>query len=502
MIRTLTILLLCSRAALAAGACADGLPRARAELFAARYEPAVSAYREVLKADPQCAAAYDGLVRALLDSHHAAEAYEAARVGMEQVPGMAAGLSANGRALLRKGEIAKAERAWIAAVALDPKEASAVAGLARINGLIAKFKTAQVYRAMAHRLSPDDPKLLAGYAAGLPGPERIELLRTALERLDPGSKEAKYLRAYLAATEARKSKKMNALKSGYRTYQLKLVELSDGPRRLRGYGLRVSFNGGSAATLLLDTGASGISLAPRLAEKFGLEQMATEGLEVGGIGDGARRALSRYVAASVKVGDLEMGDVPVEVFDTAKSPDFDGLIGADTFARFLVTLDFPNRSVELTPFAKEDAPSDETKGPRDSVALPAGLSRMYRTGHMLLVPAMINTAAGHLLLIDSGASVNLIDRAVARETTKTVDDAFTTIKGVQGKVKNVARADVTLQFANLRQKNPELVAVDLTDMSDNAGLEIAGILGMPVLNNLKVTIDYRDNGISFEYKPR
>ena len=480
----------------------EGLARAQHELFSARYEQAAGLYREVLKNDPHCGPAYDGLVRALLEAHHAEDAYRVADVGVQMAPGTAAATAAKGRALFRKGEIAKAEKAWRDALAIDPKNASAIEGMSRIQALLAKYKTAQTYIGMAHRIAPDDPGLMTSYASSLRGAEHLAMLRSALAIYDPDSREAKALRAHISSDEALGEKKVRKLTSGYHAYQMKMVELMDGPRHLRGYGLRVSFNGGHPVTLLLDTGAGGIAISPRAAEKFGLQQMGTEAGEARGIGDREARSSYRYVASSVKVGDLEWEDYPLSVFDTAKSPDFDGLIGVNAFSRFLVTLDFPNRAMELMPFAKENLPKDDSEAV-DASALPPDLFRVYRWGHMLLVPSFVNTdPEARLFLIDSGSSANLIDGEVARLTTKTYGDSRTVVKGLQGSVKDVARADVELRFAGFRQRNPDLIAMDMTKTGDGLGLGVAGILGMPVLINLKVTIDYRDGGVRFEYKSK
>jgi predicted aspartyl protease len=471
-------------------------------LYAARYEHAAQLYREEIKRDPHCAAAYDGLTRALLRSHHTADAFEAADSAISQAPGQAPALAAQGRALFRKGDIAGAEKAWKAAATADPKSAAAIQGLARIQSLLSQAKLAQTYRGMAHRLAPDDPDLMLADALGLHGPAHIAALRSALAIYDPDSREAKRLRAHIASDEAAGDLQTGKLKSGYHAYELKLMAINDGPHRFRGLGLRVSFNGEHPATLLLDTGSSGISIAPRLAEKVGLKQLGSDASEVGGIGSGDKRDLFRYVAASVVIGDVEFQDYPLSVFDTAKSPDFDGLIGADVFARFLVTIDFPNHLLNLAPFAQDPTPGVDDP-PKDGQSLPPGFFRVFRLSHMLLVPSFVNKdPAPHLFLIDSGSSSNLIDPTAARGSTKTYSDSRTTVKGLQGVVKNVSRADeATLFFAGFRQKNPDLLAVDLSSQSDDLGIALDGILGMPVLNNLKMTIDYRDGGLHPQSRP-
>lgn len=58
----------------------------------------------------------------------------------------------------------------------------------------------------------------------------------------------------------------------------------------------------------------------------------------------------------------------------------------------------------------------------------------------------------------------------------------------------------TLVFAGFRHENPGLVAISLEKLGDLMGVGFGGILGMPVLSSLSVTIDYRDGTVKLEYK--
>ena len=45
------------------------------------------------------------------------------------------------------------------------------------------------------------------------------------------------------------------------------------------------------------------------------------------------------------------------------------------------------------------------------------------------------------------------------------------------------------------------MAFDLDDTSKNTGIEISGLLGLPLLHLFTITIDYPDGMVKFEYKP-
>jgi hypothetical protein len=52
----------------------------------------------------------------------------------------------------------------------------------------------------------------------------------------------------------------------------------------------------------------------------------------------------------------------------------------------------------------------------------------------------------------------------------------------------------------LRHDNPDLIAINLEKLGDSAGVAVAGILGMPVLIQTKLSIDYRNGTVRLEYK--
>jgi hypothetical protein len=59
-----------------------------------------------------------------------------------------------------------------------------------------------------------------------------------------------------------------------------------------------------------------------------------------------------------------------------------------------------------------------------------------------------------------------------------------------------------IQFGHLRQENQDLIAFDLSHISDGLGTEASGILGFAMLRLLDIKIDYRDGLIDFSYDPK
>jgi hypothetical protein len=114
----------------------------------------------------------------------------------------------------------------------------------------------------------------------------------------------------------------------------------------------------------------------------------------------------------------------------------------------------------------------------------------------------VNDSDPVLFLIDSGGFDDMVSPKFARASTGVSGDSDTTVKGISGAVNRVYRADaVKLQFSHFRHDREGLVAFDLSQISDGAGTEIAGILGFAMLHLLDVKIDYRDGLVDFQFDP-
>jgi tetratricopeptide (TPR) repeat protein len=489
-----------SGAAAAAEPANAGLARqAKTELFAARYQNAADLYQKLLDQEPAFADGYYGLVRALIEAHRSQEAYVAAERGLSSVPRTAGALTAAGLANFRRGDIKEAEQNFREALKVDPEYAGALSGMARIFAMVSKFKTARALRLEAYRSAPSDPELVLSYANTLKGAEHIAALERALAIYDPQSEEARNLRAHIASDRAAGDRKLRQLVGAPQSARIKMFWISDGPNNKRGVGLHVQFNQRQTVRLLLDTGASGISLSPKTAEKAGLEILSEESSEAKGIGDQRPEDSLHYVAAEVRAGDVAFANYPVSVFRSAKTADFDGLIGADVFQAFLVGIDFSN--LELSLEANSIGQSAGPDEPQDPVARPPGFTQTYRFGNHLTVFTSVNDGTPRLFLIDSGSSLNLIDAEFARASTSVYRDERTVVKGIQGKVNETSRASrITLLFAGFRQENSDLIAMNFDKISDSMGVGLAGILGLPVLEHLKLTIDYRSGTVRFEFR--
>jgi hypothetical protein len=391
----------------------------------------------------------------------------------------------------------------------------------------------------AHELDPSDPGITTLWAGRLSRAEGIKYYEQYLasDTNDDGETRAA-IQHYLDYLKA-STKDPRAgchLVTQATTTETKLVRLLMDPTHLQGYGLSVAVNG-KKSELLLDTGASGIMINRKLAEKADVTKLSET--DIGGIGDKGSRSGYMGLANSLKIGELEFQDCAVQVIEQRSVTGYEGLIGADVFSPFLVDIDFPNEKLHLRELPKrpgetgtkialqsesgtgsstEEEPAQKTTEPNQPESAPApragpqdryiapemnSYTQLYRFGHQLLVPTSVGEAPVKLFLLDTGTGRNFISLNAAEEITKVHDDPRMSVRGISGSVKQVYRADkAVLQFGHLRQKNQDVVAIDLTHMSDRIGTEVSGILGFTTLRLLDIKIDYRDGLVDFSYDPK
>jgi tetratricopeptide (TPR) repeat protein len=478
-----------------------------------KLDAAIQEYTQ-LEGGPQPALAYAGLTRAYLKKKDPGDAYAAAARAVELGPNSADAKVARGEAYFRQGKIPEAEAQFIAVINSGAENARAYLGLAKVSQTISYYHREKQMIDQARALDPRDPDITRMWMGTLTLGERIQALRDYLAQETDDDAEARIgLERQLTnlqnlpmipAHQCRMVSKISSTTTD-------LLELFDGPTRIRGYGLDVKFNG-SSAHLLLDTGAAGILIDHKLAEKAGIQHVVESSIR--GIGD--KGAVGSYVGHvdKIQVGDIEFEDCNVQVTDQSSVIGNDGLIGGVEFSHFLVELDMPNRKMqlsELPPRPNEAATEtalnsgqERSPTPRfsDRYVAPEmqSYTRVFRINHMLLIPTRINNSDAKLFLIDTGSFGNIVSPDAAREVTHVSDDPRMRVKGISGDVKNVYSGDeLTLTFANMRQKNEDIVALDMKNISDSAGTEISGTLGFAMLRMLDMKIDYRDGLVLFAY---
>jgi predicted aspartyl protease len=441
--------------------------------------------------------------RKALANDGVATAWRLAQKALSDAPESAAAHEFAGEVRFRRGEFADADAEFKAAVEWNPRYALAWWGLGRVAECASMNKTALEDFHRAYQLNPKDPRILAAWIPRLHGQERIDALSRYAASIraaaangtgDP-KQQLDELRQREDLAKALNGREAMALASPYQSTEAPLQGFVSGATHMRTFGLEVLVNG-KPARLVLDTGASGIVLSQPAAQRAGLARVADA--TVRGIGDNAKlEGGYRAIAQRFQIGAVEYRDAVISVADQSFVGIEDGLMGANVLGEFLITLDFAGGKLLLDPlpgYHPGQEFSDRTVSPQME-----SWTRVFRFGHLLLVPAQVGNASNRLFVLDTGAANTLISYELAAEVSKVSRDDKLALRGLNGRVSDVYQTgNLVLQFAGFEQKNMGMTAFDTWQLSHQLGTEISGFLGLPVLDLFKLTIDYRDGLVKFE----
>jgi hypothetical protein len=356
--------------------------------------------------------------------------------------------------------------------------------------------------------------------------------------------ETKWMTEYLEFLKATADKPVHACKlvSKVEQTETKLETLygADG-RRMRGIGLSVRLNDRNSH-LLLDTGAGGIIVSHKVADKAGLTRISAA--HYGGIGDKGLQSGYTAVADHIRIGELEFQDCVISVSDKGSVGDEDGLIGADVLGAYLIDVDLPGMRLKLSPLPKRpedtvapkslnsegeeqaNAEQKEDNGneptskeqqlppatskaarrlPNDRYIAPemTNWTKVFRFGHSILVPTSVNDSKPMLFGLDTGAFSNLLSVRAGRLVSKVSSEDRVRVRGLNGEVDKVYSSDkATLRFAHFQQSNLGIITLDLSSVSRRTGTEVSGFLGFEMLRQLEVQLDYRDGLVDFKFDPK
>jgi len=256
-------------------------------------DAAIKKYQQVLQEKPKSPDAYAGMTRCYLKEEDVDQAYETITKGVQVADGVPV-REALGEVYFRQGKIPEADKEWVGVINSGRQSARAYYGLARVRRAIEMNKSAKTMIDEAYRLDPEDPDIRRHWMRTLGRSERIKYYEDRLvDANNSGAAERNNTQIHL--TQLKEREKRNdrpcRLVSKVKNTETPLIRLLTDPKHLRGYGLPVDLNG-TRAKIMLDTGASGILVKHRIAEKAGIAKVIET--KVGGVGDqGLRNAFRR-----------------------------------------------------------------------------------------------------------------------------------------------------------------------------------------------------------------
>ncbi len=465
----------------------------------ANYAVAVPLLQKAIVHSPNDPLLEAALLSSLVYEGKTDEAFEAERRDEGNFAGSPEVTIARGEFAFFMGDMTQAEKSYRAAMQLNPDAARAVFGMSRLYRAASFYRTARLYCLKAHELDPADALITQTYLRYVPRAKRQELLGpfaaahpwlySRFEQREENGAEAE---------AALGEKKLFESGSGPQETTLKFLTLLRDGRGARGVGLELKIGNGHALRMLFDTGASGILVKQSAVDKAGLEHLGSD--KAWGVGDGGARNVFAALADRCQVGTLTFKNCMVHALEgkRAISGDEDGLIGADFFHDYLVEIDFQKRLLHLKPLPPR--PPDPQGYDRTIPPEEKDFTPVFRFGHMLFVSTKVNARSTGLFLLDTGAEISNIDSTFARLSTKIHSNEYLHVKGVSGEVKKVYEAGkAELQFGHFRQDNMGIPAYDLNNSPEHTDVRMSGILGISVLSLFRLTIDYRNGLVNFDY---
>jgi tetratricopeptide (TPR) repeat protein len=482
----------------------EPLIAARALMKKGQLKDAAAAFKALVDKDPTLADAHAGLVRCLLNTNQVEEADGAAKKALAALPGSAVVHAAVGDVAFRSGNFGDAEKEYRAALKIDTNSARGVYGMGRMLHMVSMNKRAKENFAKAHQLDPEDGEITRRWLETLPYAERLEQEKKTGGDPDNKADMSRYLTALADKKPWSMVNESKPMEIKMPLYGRNLTGVQDitrnGPKHIyEGYSLQVKFNDRASAMLLMDTGAGGIVIGRKLAERIGAVKIADT--RIFGVGD--QGPVESYVASvdKINIGPVEFHNCIVVVSSKNDVADDSGLIGPNVFDKFLVTLDFHNQRMMLEPLPPNPSGASVDDDWQDRYIAPQmqGFTKFYRFGHDIVVPVLVNDKATGNFILDTGAGLNSMSPRFAFQVTKAEADGEYRMKGVSGRVNEVLTGQkAILQFAKMRIESHDLPVFSADGISESDGTEIAGFVGIRVLSQMKMTIDYRDGLVNLE----
>jgi predicted aspartyl protease len=473
---------------------ADARRDAALEIFRdGNYAAAIPLLETVSASDPMDGAIAAALLSSLIAENSYDKAVDLGAKLKTQFPDSAEALSARGDLAFYLGRMAEASQLYKESIK-KKETARAHLGLYRVLRAASYYRTARLMLLRGYEVDHSDVALLRAWTGILPWAKRKPIIERYIKDHPEADREViEGMQTGLAINDELEGEEANVLQGEPVDAVLPMDAALFNIKQLQGWTLKFRMNGGKPLRLLVDTGAGGIVINRNGADKNELERLGS--FQSHGIGDKGGRLSHASVADTCEFGPVHYRNCVIRIIEQKTVAGSDGLVGSDFFSDFLVELDFEKGKVRLSPQPKRPA---NDQGYDRTVT--AGFAPVFRSGHALLIPTRVNGSEEGLFLLDTGASISNIDSTFAKNLTRIRDEQRLRVVGIEGSVKKVSTADrAVLEFARFRQQNVDLPAFDLNSRK-YVDVRMAGVIGMPVLGLFRLTIDYRNGLVKFDYR--
>jgi tetratricopeptide (TPR) repeat protein len=401
-----------------------------------------------------------------------------------------------GLALLRWGDFGRAETALDIAISLDPENADAHLGKARLAAGSRDIELASRHllkAATSQRFRGEALLLLAGLQADHGNPAAaLAASEAAIGLLD--YLPAEELNNLKASMEFWRSLGGTVLYQVPEPFQKTSVDLV---RRGEHVFIGLKINGEDAGLFFLDTAyTGGLAVNESLAERLGLRSVGS--FKHSGIG-GNRIPGSATLLERIEIGRLEIGNVPAAVVRSAFfTGGINGIVGRALLQQFHFTIDYPGLRLQLYRFSRPDLLEREIDPDRILERAPLHYSDLPLVMASFdgedTAPFAVDTASAHTL-VDSGYIRENLRHKVSLDPVAAVE-----IAGIDGSAtaKPVSIGSLSVGGASAIDFNGYVL-----DLSAFRVLHrrVCGVLGADFLKRFRLHFNFLSSELILETAP-
>ena len=441
-------------------------------------------YRRLLIETPDDERLGADLVRTLLREKKLAEAAAEATRRSNAHPASAPLLTALAEVQLRQGTPWLAAKTLQHVIEIDPCNQRSHLLLSRLDRLDSMFQSERSEIQTAYAIDPSDVEIARSWRQTVSAADDAVGINLAMHssNLDAAAKQHAELALKSIVSGLSEDSQTCQVLPADESAILKLLPSRRDGKHIDAYKITVKLPR-TSAPLQVDTAASGIYISRALAELNGLRQ-ADDGPP------------GTVYASSIIIGPLQFRDCTLGVSEAPFADNVSGFLGTDIFSSYLIKLDHPNQTLELTPLppaAKSLLPGDRLK--TDELH---GFTPLYHRRQFLLLPVMLNSKQRRLFVLDSGVRYTTMSSEVAHAVSTTrlnFTNAETTASGTV----NVYRDSFDFEFGGLllRNRSP-ILEMEVPSIEANVNMQLGGLLGFDTLRSMTIWIDYRDGLIKLE----
>lgn len=468
------------------------------------YPQAEKIFRELLEKDAHDKEARLGLSFAQLKQRNLQAAYDnAARVIMLD-PLSARGHALLGTAILGAGEFRLSVEEFRTALALDPDEALAVAGLAMVDFYENRLSAAINGLRRAASMDPDEPDYVFSLGQAAARSEKYREAADAYERfliIAPKTDTDRRERILGLIAFLRYLGKQGSLyvTAGNDRATVSFEATDNRPILL------VRINGGrELLKFVLDTGSGMSVISDETAKRLNIRPVARGGL-ARAVGGGGKFEIVYGYLSSMEIGDVRVENIPIYIrkfFDT--NIRVDGYLGLSVVAKYLTSLDYgtrrmslvrQNQSNNLEPWTVRRAEGPLSLVPvapddTDTVEVPL---RTTSSGFLSGEVTLDGFEKALNFIVDTAASITVVSEKLSQEEQllSLLQPSTMRVFGAAGVTEDVKLLQLPrLSLGPSRLEKINAAVLDMEPVNETAGFTQSGILGGNFLRHFRIYFDF------------